>query len=81
MTISSFAGAIPSPLLATYSASKAFLQTWSDALQAELRGTGVDVESVMTYFVVCLVFVYNPFTLTNVLLRSPICLAFVARRL
>lgn len=53
LTLSSFAGAIPSPLLATYSASKAFLQTWSDALQAELKGTGVDVECVSTYFVVC----------------------------
>lgn len=52
LTLSSFAGAIPSPLLATYSASKAFLQTWSDALQAELKETGVDVECVSTYFVV-----------------------------
>ncbi|KAL5531903.1 hypothetical protein ACEPAF_5466 [Sanghuangporus sanghuang] len=52
LTLTSFAGAIPSPLLATYSASKAFLQTWCDALQSELKGTGVDVECVSTYFVV-----------------------------
>ncbi|EJD07953.1 3-ketoacyl-CoA reductase [Fomitiporia mediterranea MF3/22] len=52
LTLSSFAGATPSPLLATYSATKAFLQTWSDALQAELNGTGIDVECVSTYFVV-----------------------------
>ncbi|KAH8115472.1 3-ketoacyl-CoA reductase, partial [Phellopilus nigrolimitatus] len=52
LTLSSFAGAIPSPLLATYSASKAFLQTWSDALQAELKGNGIDIECVSTYFVV-----------------------------
>ncbi|THG98491.1 hypothetical protein EW145_g7420 [Phellinidium pouzarii] len=52
LTVSSFAGATPSPLLAAYSASKAFLQTWSDALQAELKGTGVDIECVSTYFVV-----------------------------
>jgi len=52
LTLSSFAGAIPSPLLATYSGSKAFLQTWSDALQSELKGSGVDIECVSTYFVV-----------------------------
>lgn len=52
LTLTSFAGAIPSPLLATYSGSKAFLQTWSDALQSELKGTGIDVECVSTYFVV-----------------------------
>ena len=52
LTLSSFAGEIPSPLLATYSGSKAFLQTWSDALQSELAGTGVDVECANTYFVV-----------------------------
>ncbi|KLO10314.1 3-ketoacyl-CoA reductase [Schizopora paradoxa] len=51
LTLSSFAGVIPSPLLATYSGSKAFLQTWSDALQSELKGSGVDVECVSTYFV------------------------------
>ncbi|TDL22331.1 3-ketoacyl-CoA reductase [Rickenella mellea] len=52
LTLSSFAGTIPSPLLATYSASKAFLQTWSDALSVELKGSGVQVECVGTYFVV-----------------------------
>lgn len=54
LTLSSFAGATPSPLLATYSGSKAFLQTWSDALQSELQDTGIDVECVSTYFVVCI---------------------------
>ena len=52
LTLTSFAGAIPSPLLATYSGSKAFLQTWCDALQSELKGTDIDVECVSTYFVV-----------------------------
>jgi len=52
LTITSFAGNITSPLLTTYSASKAFLQKWSDGLQAELNGSGVDVECVSTHFVV-----------------------------
>ncbi|KZT19825.1 3-ketoacyl-CoA reductase [Neolentinus lepideus HHB14362 ss-1] len=52
LNIGSFAGAIPSPMLATYSASKAFLSTFSSALGAELTPHGITVEHVNTYFVV-----------------------------
>jgi len=43
ITVASTAGMQPIPYEATYSASKAFARTFSDALSAELRGTGVRV--------------------------------------
>ena len=45
----SFAGLFPTPLLATYSGSKAFLQYWSSALGAELAPHGIMVELVQSY--------------------------------
>ncbi|KAJ3275543.1 hypothetical protein HK104_003892 [Borealophlyctis nickersoniae] len=51
LNIGSVAGVAPSPLLATYSASKAFLRTWSKALSYEVAEYGIDVEHVKTYFV------------------------------
>lgn len=51
LTMGSFGGLLPTPLLATYSGSKAFLQQWSTALGGELAGTGVDVELVLSYLV------------------------------
>jgi uncharacterized protein len=41
ITVASTAGMQPLPYETTYSASKAFARTFSDALSAELRGTGV----------------------------------------
>ena len=41
ITVASTAGMQPLPYEATYSATKAFARTFSDALSAELRGTGV----------------------------------------
>jgi uncharacterized protein len=41
ITVASTAGMQPLPYEATYSASKAFARAFSDALNAELRGTGV----------------------------------------
>src|SRR6201987_1868191 len=43
ITVASTAGLQPIPYEATYSASKAFARTFSDALSGELRGTGVRV--------------------------------------
>lgn len=51
LTMGSFAGLLPTPLLATYSGSKAFLQYWSSALGAELLPHGVTVELVQSYLV------------------------------
>lgn len=51
LTMGSMGGLVPSPLLATYSGSKAFLQQWSTALGSELRPYGVDVELVLSYLV------------------------------
>lgn len=51
LTMASFGGIIPSPLLATYSGSKAFLQQWSSALASELRPHGVTVQLVQSYLV------------------------------
>jgi uncharacterized protein len=43
ITVASTAGMQPLPYEATYGASKAFARSFSDALSAELRGTGVRV--------------------------------------
>ena len=51
MTMGSFGGLLPTPLLATYSGSKAFLQHWSSALNEELRPKGVEVQLVLSYLV------------------------------
>ncbi|KAH7873104.1 uncharacterized protein C8R40DRAFT_1113971, partial [Lentinula edodes] len=52
LNIGSFAGAIPSPMLATYSGTKAFLATFTSALAEEVRQHGITVEHINTYFVV-----------------------------
>lgn len=51
LTMGSFGGLFPTPLLATYSGSKAFLQQWSTALGGELKGTGVDVELCLAHLI------------------------------
>ena len=51
LTMGSFGGLMPTPLLATYSGSKAFLQQWSTSLGAELAPHGVTVELVQSYLV------------------------------
>jgi 17beta-estradiol 17-dehydrogenase / very-long-chain 3-oxoacyl-CoA reductase len=51
LTMASFGGVFPSPLLATYSGSKAFLQQWGTALGAELAPHGVTVEVVQSHLV------------------------------
>ncbi|KAJ3188486.1 hypothetical protein HK101_009149 [Irineochytrium annulatum] len=52
LNIGSVAGTVPSGLLSVYSASKAFLRYWSQALAMEVKKSGVHVEHVTTYFVV-----------------------------
>ena len=51
ITMASFGGILPTPLLATYSGSKAFLQQWSTALGAELAPSGIRVQLVQSYLV------------------------------
>ena len=51
LTMASFGGLVPTPLLATYSGSKAFLQQWSSALGSELAPKGVTVDLVQSYLV------------------------------
>ncbi|TQS32042.1 hypothetical protein Golomagni_07656, partial [Golovinomyces magnicellulatus] len=51
LTMGSFAGWTPTPYLATYSGSKAFLQQWSNALSSELADFNVDVELVLSHLV------------------------------
>lgn len=46
INIASTAAFQPTPLLATYGASKAFVLNWSVALREELKGAGVDVVAV-----------------------------------
>ncbi|KAH6605350.1 hypothetical protein Trco_007057 [Trichoderma cornu-damae] len=51
LTMGSFGGWTPTPYLATYSGSKAFLQQWSNALSSELSDYNVDVYLVLSYLV------------------------------
>jgi 17beta-estradiol 17-dehydrogenase / very-long-chain 3-oxoacyl-CoA reductase len=51
LSIASFGGVFPSPLLAVYSGSKAFLQQWGSALGAELAPSGVQVEVLQSHLV------------------------------
>lgn len=51
LTMGSFGGLIPTPLLATYSGSKAFLQQWSTALGSELAPQGITVELVQSHLI------------------------------
>ncbi|KAJ3569603.1 hypothetical protein NP233_g4951 [Leucocoprinus birnbaumii] len=60
LNIGSFAGAIPSPMLATYSGTKAFLATFTSALAEEVRKDNIVVEHLNTYFVVRVEAVQDP---------------------
>lgn len=51
LIMASFGGILPTPFLATYSGSKAFLQQWSSALASELEPSGVKVQLVQSYLV------------------------------
>jgi 17beta-estradiol 17-dehydrogenase / very-long-chain 3-oxoacyl-CoA reductase len=51
LTMGSFGGLLPTPLLATYSGSKAFLQNWSNALAAEVKSSGITVHFIQAYLV------------------------------
>jgi short-subunit dehydrogenase len=46
LNVSSSAGFLPIPNFAVYAATKAYVTTFSEALRAELRGTGVSVSTV-----------------------------------
>jgi 17beta-estradiol 17-dehydrogenase / very-long-chain 3-oxoacyl-CoA reductase len=51
LTMGSFGGLLPTPLLATYSGSKAFLQQWSTSLAAEVAPKGITVQLVPAYLI------------------------------
>ncbi|EJD54561.1 3-ketoacyl-CoA reductase [Auricularia subglabra TFB-10046 SS5] len=51
LTLSSFAST-PTPLLATYSGSKAFLVSWNASLAAELKSSKINARIVNTFYVV-----------------------------
>lgn len=51
INMGSFAGLIPTGLLATYAGSKAFLQAWGIALGQELNSKGIDVVNPLSYLV------------------------------
>jgi hypothetical protein len=50
INVSSIAGMVPIPGSATYSSTKAYLNVFSEALQAELTGTGVKVQALCPGF-------------------------------
>lgn len=47
LNVGSMGGAAPLPFMATYGASKSYLLSWSRALNAELKGSGVHVSVLM----------------------------------
>lgn len=51
LTMASMGGVLPTPFLATYSGSKAFLQQWSSALSSELAPSNIHVQLVQSYLV------------------------------
>ncbi|KFU91056.1 Estradiol 17-beta-dehydrogenase 12, partial [Chaetura pelagica] len=51
LNIASAAGMYPTPLLTLYSATKAFVDFFSQGLHAEYKNKGVIVQSVLPYFV------------------------------
>lgn len=54
VNMGSFSGiSVASPMLSAYAGSKSFLSSFTGSLAEEVRGKGVDVECVNTYFVVC----------------------------
>jgi short-subunit dehydrogenase len=50
INVSSIAGLVPIPGSATYSSTKAYLVFFSEALQAELRGSGIKVQALCPGF-------------------------------
>lgn len=46
LNVASIAGFMPGPLMATYYASKAFVQSFTQALHVELKGSGVHVSAL-----------------------------------
>ena len=52
VNVSSFGGTVICPMMATYSASKAFLIYWSKAIAAELKPKGVDVQCLTPSYIV-----------------------------
>ncbi|XP_075708509.1 17-beta-hydroxysteroid dehydrogenase type 3 [Rhinoderma darwinii] len=68
LNISSAFGSFPCPLYAIYSASKAFVTTFSKALQAEYKSKGIIIQAVTPYGV------STPMTKntsTNIITKSP----------
>lgn len=52
INVGSFSGAVPIPMLQTYSATKAFLATFSTALAEEVKQHRITVEHLNAYFIV-----------------------------
>jgi hypothetical protein len=52
VNVGSASGLLPTPLLACYGASKAYLSSFSSALQREYGKAGVDVDCAVAFFVV-----------------------------
>jgi len=51
LNVGSFAGQVASPMLSTYSGTKAFITTFTSALAEEVRAHNIMVQNLNTYFV------------------------------
>jgi uncharacterized oxidoreductase len=63
VTVSSGIGFLPFPLMATYGASKAAVHAYSEALRAQLEGTGVEVAELVPPAVATTLGTSNPHAL------------------
>ncbi|KAJ9122805.1 hypothetical protein QFC24_004236 [Naganishia onofrii] len=72
LNIGSFAATVPSPLLAVYSASKAFMATWTKALGEEVKDEGITVRLIVPSFVLMLLVSSRPTTAQQVSKMSKI---------
>jgi len=52
LNVGSASGLLPTPLLAVYAASKAYLSSWSTGIQREYASAGVDSDCAVAFFVV-----------------------------
>jgi len=73
INLSSFAGRIPSPMLAVYSGTKAFVDYFSNALSAEVKPLGIEVLAITPSLVVSnMSKVSRPNLLAGIVLPEPV---------
>ncbi|XP_066995425.2 inactive hydroxysteroid dehydrogenase-like protein 1 isoform X2 [Anabrus simplex] len=71
INMSSIAGLAPVPLLAVYGATKAYVDSFSEALHHELKGTGIVVQTLLPSYVNTKMVSYSPILMSSIFVPSP----------